>query len=556
MRSSFHGQVRTVGPDVASTVIQGGKIKYSKILSKKEAKAKKGQAKPNVFPFGYMFDELKAADGSIRPEHRLPDGGSTPAQLVALSATMSEDNPRLDRKTNIGAAYTYLGQFIDHDITKTETLDPAVSSAMEAAFQAARAGASFSPLDQDRLASLVNKRMPALNLDSVLSNAAPRDEQGAMRVGSVTTNGVPARPQLPFTEPAELFNLHDLPRLPPTSTNEELDRRAQIGDPRNDENLVVAQLHVAFLRAHRRLVHDKGMSAAQADTALQQFYQAVVIQDFLPVVCDPAVVAAVLAAPGAFYRPTPDCPFMPMEFSVAAYRFGHSMVRERYNYNSEFSGQGGKPLATLADLFTFTAFSGQNFDLPTVPHNWIIDWTRWLKRADDTLDNDARPIDTLLAPGLMNLPQHQGVIAGTDVNILALRNLVRGYLLSVPTGQAVAQAVRNRLPQIEPLTAAQLRAVAKDASDAQFDALVAGGFDVRTPLWYYMLAEAAHVRATSGKAHLGPIASVIITEVLAQLVRLADDNFMSVPGWSSAIPLERADRAQLVDLFRFAQLFP
>jgi len=31
---------------------------------------------------------------------------------------------------------------------------------------------------------------------------------------------------------------------------------------------------------------------------------------------------------------------------------------------------------------------------------------------------------------------------------------------------------------------------------------------------------------------------------------------MSVPGWSSAIPLERADRAQLVDLFRFAQLFP
>ncbi|OUM04441.1 hypothetical protein A8M77_01680 [Variovorax sp. JS1663] len=536
--------------------MEGGQLKYSKILSKKEAEEQKGRAQPNVFPFGYMFDALKAADGSIRPEHRLPDGGSTPANLAALAATMSEDNPRLDRKTNIGAAYTYLGQFIDHDITKTETLDPAVGSTTEAAFQAAKAGASFSPLDPDRLASLINKRMPALNLDSVLSNAAPRDEKGAMIVGRVTTANVPPRPQLPFTEPADLFESHDLPRLPATSTNEELDRRAQIGDPRNDENLVVAQLHVAFLRAHRRLVHGEQMSAAQADKALQQFYQAVVVQDFLRVVCDPAVVDAVLQSPGRFYRPTPDCPYMPMEFSVAAYRFGHSMVRERYNYNSEFSGQGGKPLATLADLFTFTAFSGQNFDLPTVPQNWIIDWTRWLKRADDSLDNDARPIDTLLAPGLMNLPQHQGVIGGTDVNILALRNLVRGYLLSVPTGQAVAQAVRDALPQIQPLTAEQLRAVAKDAGDAQLSALVAGGFDVRTPLWYYMLAEAAHVRATSGQSHLGPIASAIIAEVLVQLVMLSADNFMSVPGWTSPIPLERAGRAQLVDLFRFAQLFP
>jgi len=556
MRSSFHGQVRTVGPDVATAVVKHGKIKYSRILDKKEKEEQQGQAKPNVFAFGYMFDSLKAADGSVRPEHRLPDGGDTPAQLVALAAAMSETAPRLDRTTGIGAAYTYLGQFIDHDITKTETLDPAVSSAMEAAFQAAKAGASFSPLDADRMASLVNKRMPALNLDSVLSNAAPRDDKRAMVVGKVTTQGVPPRPTLPFTEPAELHDLHDLPRLPPTSTNEELDRRAQIGDPRNDENIVVAQLHVAFLRAQRRLVHELKMSGEKADLALQQFYQAVVIQDFLPTVCDPAVVAAVLQQPGRFYRPTKANPFMPMEFSVAAYRFGHSMVRERYNYNSEFSGQGGKPLATLADLFTFTAFSGQSFDLPTVPHNWIIDWTRWLRAADGTLANDARPMDTLLAPGLMNLPQHQGVIAGTDVNILALRNLVRGYLLSVPTGQAVAQAVRQVVPEIEPLTPEQLRAVAKDAGDAQLAALVAGGFDKRTPLWYYMLAEAAHVKAQRGVSHLGPIASLIITEVLVQLVNLADDNFMSVPGWKSTIPQERADRAQLVDLFRFAQVFP
>lgn len=555
MRSSIHGHIGDVPPDIVRTVKQGEKVQYSEILDKKSAAARQGKANPNVFPFGYMFGTLKGPFGAVRPHHQLPAGGRTPERLVTLAAAMSEARPRLDRESSIPAAYTYLGQFIDHDITKTETLDPEVGSAMEAAFQAAKAGASFSPLDNDRRANVVNKRMPTLNLDSVLSSAAPRDDKGALAVGEVTAIPAP-RPTLPFSEPAGLAALHDLPRLPASSTNEELDRRARIGDPRNDENLVVAQLHVAFLRAHRRLVHDKGMTGPQADLELQRFYQAMVVQDFLPTVCDPKIVAMVLQKPGCFYRPTPAYPFMPLEFAAGAFRFGHSMVRERYNYNSEFSGRDGKPLATLADLFTFTAFSGQNVGLPALPHNWIIDWARWLAKPDGTSENPARPIDTLLAQGLMNLPQHQGVIGGTDVNILALRNLVRGYLLGLPTGQAVAKAIQAALPSVASLTPEQIRAVAKSASDAQLEALEEGGFDKATPLWYYMLAEAAHANATSGVSHLGPVASFIVSEVLIQLVRMTDDNVLAAQGWVSAIPLETADKARLSDLFRFAQVLP
>ena len=212
----------------------------------------------------------------------------------------------------------------------------------------------------------------------------------------------PPRPTLPFTEDPDLVDLHDLPRLPP-SQNEETDRRARIGDPRNDENLVVAQLHVAFLRAHRLLVRKLNLAPDAADLELKRLYQRIVLDDFLPTVCDPAIVQQVLAQPeGLFYRPNPADPFMPLEFAGAAFRFGHSMVRNAYDYNSEFSGRDSKPIGTLELLFTFTAFSGQNLGVPTLPQNWIIDWSRWVDHADGTpADNVTKQLDTLLADQLL-----------------------------------------------------------------------------------------------------------------------------------------------------------
>lgn len=550
MKSGIHGPVTAVPLDAALTAMPAGVPSYSKILSKAVAKAT--PARPNVFRFGSMFPGLA--------DQRLPDSPGMAGKLFALAQAMQGGDRLAGRNTPMPAVYTYLGQFIDHDITKTETL-PGLGSNMEAAFHVAMVGRDISPLAPDDLKLLVNKRVPTMNLDSVLSGAAPRDAQGALVVGPVTSNGAPPRPTLPFTEPAELRELHDLPRNEPSSTNEDLDRRALIGDPRNDENLVIAQLQVAFLRAHRRLVHELGLAPAAADLELQRLYQSIVVNDYLPTVCDPAVVQAVLARPtGVFYKPTRDDPYMPLEFAGAAYRFGHSQVRNAYDYNSEFSGRDGKPIATLAQLFTFTAFSGNNAGLPTLPQNWIIDWSRWLPKADGTIANVTRRVDTLLAAGLMSLPQHQGVIGGDDVNILAVRNLIRGYLLRLPTGQAVAAAARAALgPVITPLGTDQIRAVAAsadaDGATGQLAALSAGGFDTATPLWYYTLAEAA----TRSDGRLGTIGSHIVAEVLVQLVRLTEDNMLHDAAWRPRIPTvaPAADRkVMLADLLRFAQVLP
>jgi hypothetical protein len=467
--------------------------------------------------------------------------------------TESAAQARSERNTRVAAIYTYLGQFIDHDITKTETADENLASNMEAAFHAASAHRHVAPLDAGDFAKLVDRRSPMLNLDSVL-DGAPREPDGSLRIGAVTAG--PPRPSLPFTEDADLADLHDLPRLPP-SQNEETDRRARIGDPRNDENLVVAQLHVAFLRAHRLLVQKHNLLPDAADLELKRLYQRIVLDDFLPTVCDPAIVQQVKAQPeGLFYRPDPIDPFMPLEFAGAAFRFGHSMVRNAYDYNSEFSGRDGKPIGTLELLFTFTAFSGQNLGAPTLPQNWIIDWSRWVDHADGTpADNVTKQLDTLLADQLSKLPQHQGVIGGNDINNLALRNLVRGLLLGLPTGQAVAGAVQAKLGStFAPLTPQQLRDLANAASPAQGAALIVGGFDWQTPLWYYLLAEASLVPADKG--HLGPVGSVIVADVLHQLVRLAPDNVLAVPGWAPAIPLRDPSRVQIEDLLRFAQLLP
>jgi hypothetical protein len=194
--------------------------------------------------------------------------------------------------------------------------------------------------------------------------------------------------------------------------------------------------------------------------------------------------------------------------------------------------------------------------VPTLPQNWIIDWSRWVDHADGTpADNVTKQLDTLLADQLSKLPQHQGVIGGDDVNNLALRNLVRGLLLGLPTGQAVAQAVQVKLgPLFDPLTPQQLREVASGASPAQGAALIAGGFDWQTPLWYYLLAEASLVPANQG--HLGPVGSAIVADVLHQLVRLAPDNVLASPGWTPALPLRDSARVDIEDLLRFAQLLP
>ena len=189
-------------------------------------------------------------------------------------------------------------------------------------------------------AELLQGRSPRLDLDSLYGNgpgnpqSAKFYESDGMHLKTGTTipaEGVKAKPR------------HDLPRVGKGGLA--ASQKALIPDPRNDENLIVAQTHLAMINFHNKVV-DKTSSTLPA---VQRFvlarkrvtlhYQWLLRHDYLPRICAPTVVDSVfskgrkLVEPDA--KPT-DVPTMPIEFSVAAFRLGHSMIRADYNWNSKF----------------------------------------------------------------------------------------------------------------------------------------------------------------------------------------------------------------------------
>ena len=483
--------------------------------------------------FDFLFLELQND-----PANLLPVSRDTRDALVDLGEAMAAPNLNVaNRDTNFSAAYTYFGQFVDHDITLEKSAQPGMKPPVEE---------DLEPLALNDVRNQTrNVRTGLLELDSVYNLPAPRDPDDnlKMKLGKVSPGGGTAN--------KDVFN--DLPRRRRIPDDIKRDREALIGDPRNDENLVVAQMQVAFLRAHNRLVEETSppQRFKKAKRRLRRHYQHIIIHDFLKKIAEPSIVDDTIKR-NRIYKPGEDEFFMPLEFSVAAYRFGHSMVRARYNFNVNFPG------ATFDLLFTFTALSGQLGESNTLPDIWIIQWERFFRGFEDF--NKARKIDTELAEPLEHLQTMEGEDEGEGAPQgepqklaakLAIRNLLRGYQLRMPTGQAVARVLQEKLQgvrDIPVLTKTQIRNAA--ASDKQREVLKDSGLDERTPLWYYILAEAESLR--DGR-RLGPVGSTIVAEVLVGLVCRSPDSILA-PGsnWKPNLPSEEPGEFTLHDLLNYA----
>ena len=382
--------------------------------------------------FDFLFPDLQND-----PNNLLPEAASTPANLVRLGKTMIDDSgndPAGD--SDVSALMTYFGQFIDHDITLE----------LASADLPTLTNPALTPLPLDQIRdTLKNARSATLDLDSVYDLPAPRDGD-KMVLGTVSSTGS-SNP--PLQRPNGKDDFNDLPRGPRTA-DPATDRAANIGDPRNDENTIVAQLHLAFLRAHNKLV-DRWHSFTEPRRVMRQHYQYLIINDFLMQVADKKIVKDILKNGTQFFKPYQEPFFMPLEFAVAAFRFGHTMVRSDYDFNVNFNTSGAPNTfsATLQRLFTFTALSGDLGTFDTLPENWIIEWENF---AGNNPRSKARLFDTKLANPLFQLRKVDGQPEVGLGAMLAVRNLLRGYLLRMPTGQAVATAMN-----LTPMTAAESR---------------------------------------------------------------------------------------------------
>lgn len=466
-------------------------------------------------PFGYMFPDLAANSAA-----KLSEQTATIRALLSLGNAMADPGephpgdeiPALN--SNIPAVFTYLGQFIDHDITARTDRETGVSEIAGTDSNAAE----IAPTPPEVVVqNLKNGRRPQLDLDSVYGDGPGLLGSGV--AGSKTQAEFLYDPSTLLLNVQEGEGFIDLPRV---------QRAAQIGDMRNDENVMISQMHAAFLKFHNAIACSLPETLSpeqryvQARQLVRWAYQYVVVNDYLNAVCASAIVGDVLLNGPRFYRPgfNDGALFMPLEFSVAGFRFGHSMIRPFYQLNRDTQAIIMNLLGVARERRAENGKEDlleESYGQYRLKSKFMVDWENFVAFvSEEPVTNRARIIDPKIARGLFNM-QLDGAPPNTMLSHLAQRNLLRGYSLSVPTGQAIARAMGY-----DPLDEAEL--IHNEADEAIREAIEEGGFGNRTPLWYYLLKEAAV--QTQGNS-LGAVGSTLVAETLIGLVKLDPNSYLN-----------------------------
>jgi hypothetical protein len=467
--------------------------------------------------YSRMFPELVRAPSKI--------GANLEKALIALGRAMIDDShPRETQEDLPTAGYTYFGQFIDHDLTLDLT-----------PLARAQPDASRTP----------NYRTPSFDLDQVYGGGPSlspflyrRDSQrGAERFLIGQTSEVVIEGE------KFLSSENDLPR--------NTQALALTADPREDENLIIAQLHVAFLKLHNRIIDDlehghidsigpeDGTLFEQARRLVTWHYQWIVRHDYLRTVIDPQELEILSKRQERIRARVTGAFSIPLEFSIAAFRFGHSMVRDHYRFNRVHRE------VTPRDLFG--RFGVGNDKLSSLPADWVISWDRFFSMAPDTAHlGHARKIDTMITDTLHDIEHHTiGIFSAPtkgeqlQPNLPAI-TLLRGARAGLPTGQDLAQAM-----DISPLSEDQI------ATGAHEEILRQSSLQKDTPLWYYILKEAEIL--SDGK-HLGPLGSRIVADVIIGALAADSESYLCVaPEWQpTLIKAKGSTTFGISDLLLFA----
>jgi Animal haem peroxidase len=453
---------------------------------------------------------------------------SDPIQSILDPAVFSPNNPD---NPNMTAGMTFVGQFLDHDITldlKSPLLEPS---------------------DPRRT---TNFRTAAFDLDSVYGDGP----QGSPQLYDQSSGDIKFRVEaIPGSEAVSRKGAvrFDLPR--------DADNNAIIGDSRNDEHLIISQFHLAMLRFHNAVVDDlrarPGLAGASPERIFQMaqrlvrwHYQWIVLNEFLPLTIGQERVTEILRRGPRFYnvqdslssqrfRSQSRNPLIPIEFSVAAYRFGHSQVRPSYRLN--FGPDGGSPFFAFVFDDSIDPNDTDPADLrggKRAPRRFV-DWQTFF----DFGDGNSRPnkrIDAKLSSVLMQLPGSRGPAPGLPsdgVQSLASRNLMRHVNFGLPSGQAIARIMG--VPVLTPVQLADLQPF---------------GMDRSTPLWFYILKESELVEKG---LRLGPVGGRIVGEVFIGLLKADPTSYLAVNRrWKPELPSAKSGEFHLTDLLTFAGVIP
>jgi len=278
-------------------------------------------------------------------------------------------------------------------------------------------------------------------------------------------------------------------------------------------------------------------------------YQWIILHEFLPLTIGQERLDDILKKGPRFYqvdegadgrraRRSKD-PLLPIEFSVAAYRFGHSQIRPSYRLN--FGPTGGSPF--FAFLFDDTQDPNDPDPLDLrggkrAPRRFV-DWQTFFNFGDGNFRPNKK-IDGKLSSVVMLLPGSRGPAPGLPadgVQSLASRNLMRHGNFGIPSGQAIAR--RMGVPALTP---------------AQLDLLKPFEMEKSTPLWYYILKEA---ELMENGLRLGPVGSRIVGEVFIGLLKADESSYLAArPNWTPVLPSATPGDFRITDLLTFAGVVP
>ena len=468
------------------------------------------------------MQDIGKVGGILDARDELGDGGRDAAIALIVDPNLSVNNPNNPAQT---AGSTFIGQFLDHDMTFDLTSRLAVVT---------------EPTESP------NDRTPGLDLDSVYGGGPLKDPELYVRV----PEGSRARPTKLRIEHGGLFE--DLPRR--------RDGSAIIADPRNDENMMIAGLQAAVILFHNRAVdlvaRDRRLSSEDVFEKARRLttwhYQWMIVHEFLPAFIGQPMVTDILRNGRLFYRP--EGAFIPIEFQGAAYRFGHSMVRPSYRANLAGDTNGSAFFGMVFDPSGEGQADPVDLRGGARARRRFIGWQTFFDFGPSFTDpgstNPAiRPnklIDTTISTPLLRLPI-QTIAGGVPGDIVSLpsRNLLRHITWGIPSGQSIARLMRAPvLTGDNDEVLRQLRGYQLNLADS-------------TPLWFYALRE-ARVLGESGR-HLGPVGGRIVGEVFIGLLQLDRDAYVWERGWRPTLP-QRSGRVtgefKMIDFLTFAGVAP